>query len=189
MATIYSKSGADAATAAAIEALNLGTAATTDADEYATAAQGAKADSAVQPGDLPAFGTAATTDSDEYATAAQGALADATTVEQVTLNANLDYTLPADTPANTVHRVTFTQDGTGGHTVTYGPDTLAIDTDPGASTLVEIWPSGDVVYPGVTGGGGLTATPDGSGGLTLAVTPGSSTTLTEDGSGGLTITL
>ena len=123
------------------------------------------------------------------ATAAQGALADATTVEQVTLNANLDYTLPADTPANTVHRVTFTQDGTGGHTVTYGPDTLAIDTDPGASTLVEIWPSGDVVYPGVTGGGGLTATPDGSGGLTLAVTPGSSTTLTEDGSGGLTITL
>ena len=147
---IYSKAGTDEATAAAIEALNLGTAATTDADEYATAAQGAKADSAVQPGDLPAFGTAATTDSDEYATAAQGALADATTVEQVTLNANLDYTLPADTPANTVHRVTFTQDGTGGHTVTYGPDTLAIDTDPGASTLVEIWPSGTLVYPGAS---------------------------------------
>lgn len=40
---------------------------------YATAAQGAKADTAVQPGDL---GTAASTDATAYATAAQGAKAD-----------------------------------------------------------------------------------------------------------------
>ena len=82
------------------------------------------------------------------ATAAQGVLADATTVEQVTLNANLDYTLPTGTPAGVVHRVVFTQDGTGGHTVTYGDLPLTIDLTAGATTLVEVWPSGDVTYPG-----------------------------------------
>lgn len=41
--------------------------------DYATAAQGTKADSAVQPADL---GTAASTDTTAYATAAQGAKAD-----------------------------------------------------------------------------------------------------------------
>jgi len=54
----------------------LGTAATTDASAYATAAQGTLADSATQPGDL---GTAAATDSTDYATAAQGTLADSAT--------------------------------------------------------------------------------------------------------------
>jgi hypothetical protein len=53
--------------------LGLGTAATTDASAYATAAQGAKADSATQPSDL---GTAAAEDVGYFATAAQGALAD-----------------------------------------------------------------------------------------------------------------
>jgi hypothetical protein len=53
--------------------LGLGTAATTDASAYATAAQGAKADTATQPGDL---GTAAAEDVGYFATAAQGALAD-----------------------------------------------------------------------------------------------------------------
>ena len=53
--------------------LGLGTAATTDASAYATAAQGALADSATQPGDL---GTAAAEDVGYFATAAQGALAD-----------------------------------------------------------------------------------------------------------------
>ena len=53
--------------------LGLGTAATTDASAYATAAQGALADTAIQAADL---GTAAYTDSTDYATAAQGALAD-----------------------------------------------------------------------------------------------------------------
>lgn len=61
------------------------------ATQFASAAQGALADSAVQPGDLatiattgayadltgkPTLGTAAATDSTDYATAAQGALAD-----------------------------------------------------------------------------------------------------------------
>ena len=69
----------------------LGTAAATDLSDYATAAQGTKADSAIQPGDLstvattgaygdltdaPTLGTAASTDSTDYATAAQGTKAD-----------------------------------------------------------------------------------------------------------------
>lgn len=52
---------------------SFGTAAATDASAYATAAQGALADSAVQPGDI---GTAAAEDVEAFATAAQGALAD-----------------------------------------------------------------------------------------------------------------
>ena len=71
--------------------LGLGTAATTASTDYATAAQGSLADSAIQPSDLatvattgaysdlsglPALGTAAATDATAYATAAQGALAD-----------------------------------------------------------------------------------------------------------------
>ena len=52
---------------------NLGTAANTASTDYATAAQGALADSAVQPGDI---GTAAAEDVGYFATAAQGALAD-----------------------------------------------------------------------------------------------------------------
>lgn len=53
--------------------LGLGTAATTASSDYATAAQGTLADSAVQPGDI---GTAAAEDVGYFATAAQGALAD-----------------------------------------------------------------------------------------------------------------
>jgi hypothetical protein len=62
---------ADAATARTN--LGLGTAATTAATDYATAAQGSLADSAIQAADL---GTAAYTASTDYATAAQGATAD-----------------------------------------------------------------------------------------------------------------
>jgi hypothetical protein len=54
--------------------LGLGSAATTDSTDYATAAQGALADTATQPSDL---GTAATTAASDYATAAQGVKADA----------------------------------------------------------------------------------------------------------------
>ena len=69
----------------------LGTAAYTASTDYATAAQGTLADTAVQPADLatvastgsyndlsglPALGTAAYTASTDYATAAQGTLAD-----------------------------------------------------------------------------------------------------------------
>jgi hypothetical protein len=77
--------------AAARSSLGLGTAATTAATAYATAAQGATADTAVQPGDLaavatsgayadlsgtPTLGTAAAEDTSAFATAAQGATAD-----------------------------------------------------------------------------------------------------------------
>jgi hypothetical protein len=55
------------------EVTNLAAVKAFDPTDYATAAQGALADSAVQPADL---GTAAATDSTDYATAAQGALAD-----------------------------------------------------------------------------------------------------------------
>ena len=84
-------------------------------------------------------------------TAALGKVGETLAVEQVTLNANLDYTLPTGTPAGVVHRVVFTQDGTGGHTVTYGGSPVTVGTTAGASTLVELWPNGTaaraVVYP------------------------------------------
>lgn len=51
----------------------LGTAAATAATDYATAAQGALADTALQPADV---GTAASNNTSDFATAAQGALAD-----------------------------------------------------------------------------------------------------------------
>ena len=56
--------------------LGLGTAATTASSDYATAAQGALADTSVQPADI---GTAAAEDVGYFATAAQGALADTAT--------------------------------------------------------------------------------------------------------------
>ena len=96
-----------------------------------------------------------------FATAAQGALADATEVEQVTLTAPLAYTLPVGTPANTVHRVTFTQDASGGHTVTYDSLPLTVDLTAGASTLVELHPVGTgyvVRYPVVDLGASLSST-------------------------------
>jgi hypothetical protein len=87
-----SQGGTGSATAAGARAnLGLGTAATTDASAYATAAQGAKADTAVQSADLatvattgdyddltdkPTLGTAAAEDVGYFATAAQGTLAD-----------------------------------------------------------------------------------------------------------------
>jgi hypothetical protein len=73
------------------EVNGLGTAATEDIGDFATAAQGALADSAVQPGDLatvattgayadlsgkPTLGTAAAAATTDFATAAQGSLAD-----------------------------------------------------------------------------------------------------------------
>lgn len=57
----------------AIQPDDLGTAAAADTGDFATAAQGEKADTAIQPGDL---GTAAAADTDDFATAAQGAKAD-----------------------------------------------------------------------------------------------------------------
>jgi len=69
-----SQGGTGASTAAGARTnLGLGSAATTSSGDYATAAQGALADSAVQPADI---GTAAAQDVEYFATAAQGALAD-----------------------------------------------------------------------------------------------------------------
>ncbi len=107
------------------------------------------------------LGTAATTPATDYATAAQGALADATKVQQVTLTAPLAYTLPVGTPANTVHRVTFTQDGVGGHTVTHGGQPVTVDLTAGAVTTVELHPAGAgyvVRYPSVADLSSLSST-------------------------------
>lgn len=90
-----SQGGTGAQTAAGARTnLGLGTAATTASSDYATAAQGTLADSAVQPGDLgdvatsnsyddlddlPTLGTASAEDVGYFATAAQGTLADSAT--------------------------------------------------------------------------------------------------------------
>lgn len=78
--------------------LSLGTAAVADTTDFATAAQGGLADSAVQPGDL---GTAAYSDTTAFATAAQGTLADSS--------------IQGSTGSNNNHLVRA--DGTGGKTV------------------------------------------------------------------------
>lgn len=52
----------------------LGTAAAADTGDFATAAQGAAADTAVQPGDLPTFGTAASADVGDFLAAPTGAV-------------------------------------------------------------------------------------------------------------------
>jgi hypothetical protein len=57
----------------ALQEEDVGSAAFEDTTAFATAAQGTKADTAVQPGDL---GTAATADAGDFATAAQGTKAD-----------------------------------------------------------------------------------------------------------------
>ena len=73
-------------------------------------------------------------------------------VQQVTLTGNLAYTLPAGAPTDQVIGVVFTQDATGGHTVTYGGQPVTVDTTAGAQAEVELWPNGTatrtVVYPG-----------------------------------------
>ena len=87
-----SQGGTGSATASGARTnLGLGTAATTSASDYATAAQGAKADTAIQSADLatvatsgdyddltnkPTLGTAAAEDVGYFATASQGTLAD-----------------------------------------------------------------------------------------------------------------
>ena len=110
-------------------------------------------------------GAAATPADLGAATAEQGEKADASDVAALTLTAPLALTVPAGFPAGQVYRVALTQDGTGGHTVTYGDLPLTIDLTAGATTLVEVWPSGDVTYPGF----GLAALLDnGDGTLTLS---------------------
>ena len=88
-------------------------------------------------------------------TAALSKVGETIAVEQITLTAPLAYTLPAGTPSGVVHSVVFIQNNVGGHAVTYGGAPVTVDLAAGASTLVEIWPGGKVVYPGATGTGSL----------------------------------
>ena len=67
-------------------------------------------------------------------------------VDQITLTAPLALTVPAGFPAGQVYRVVFTQDTTGGHTVTYGgtiDGTQApVRTEASAVTVVDLYPIG-----------------------------------------------
>ena len=58
--------------------------------------------------------------------AALGKIGETLAVRRVALTSNLVYTIPEGTPSGIVHRVAFTQDGTGGHTVTYDGSPLTI---------------------------------------------------------------
>ena len=87
-------------------------------------------------------GAAATPADLGAATAEQGEKADASDVDQITLTGDLVLTLPVGRPAGQVYRAAITQDGTGGHTVTYGDQPVTVGTTAGASTLVELWPNG-----------------------------------------------
>ena len=96
------------------------------------------------------LGTAAAADAGDFATAAQGAKADASDVDQITLTGDLVLTLPVGHPAGQVYRAAITQDGVGGHTVTYDGNPVTVDTAAGASTQIELRPTGAgwaVAYP------------------------------------------
>ena len=83
-------------------------------------------------------------------TAALSKVGETIAVEQITLTAPLAYTLPTGLPSGVVHSVAFTQDNTGGHTVTYGGSPVTVDTAAGAVTTVELHPVGGgyvVRYP------------------------------------------
>jgi hypothetical protein len=80
---------------------DLGSAATADVTDFATAEQGTKADTAVQPGDL---GSAATADASDFASAAQGGKADTAIQPADMLAENVDYQYDVETvlPVSTV---------------------------------------------------------------------------------------
>ena len=99
------------------------------------------ADAAAQRAAL-GLGTAATTPATDYATAAQGAKADAGDVAQITLTGDLALTIPEGHPAGQVYRCAITQDGVGGHTVTYNDQPVTVDTTAGAVTTVELYSAG-----------------------------------------------
>lgn len=110
----------------AVQPEDIGSAAAADSGDFATAAQGILADSAVQPGDL---GTAASSDSGDFATAAQGALADSAVQ-------------PGDLGDSASRDV-----GSGANTVCAGDDVRLSDTrDPNAHnhSLSEILQSGAI---------------------------------------------
>ena len=95
-----------------------------------------------------------------------------------------------------MHRVAFTQDDTGGHTVTYGGSPVTVDTTAGAQTEVELWPNGTatrtVVYPGAAGSGVDTEAVQDIVGAMVAAAGGTyndaAGTITLPGGGGGTVT-
>lgn len=121
-------------------------------DAAASSASGAAASatsaglSATAAQDAATSATASASTATAMAADAFAALA-AMDVEQVTLTGNLAYALPAGVAPNRVHSVVFTQNSTGGHTVTYGGLPVAVESAAGAETLVEFWPNGEVAYP------------------------------------------
>ena len=98
------------------------------------------ADAAAQRSSL-GLGTAAVADAADFEAAGTTAAAfDVVAVDQITLTAPLALTVPAGFPAGQVYRVTLTQDGTGGHTVTY--DGQPLDIAAAGSTAVDFRPDG-----------------------------------------------
>lgn len=88
---------------------DLGTAVFQDVGDFATASQGSKADSAVQPGDLPVFGSAAQANVEDFASAAQGELADsAIQLEDLTDNQTLQW-IYADNKVFEISGITATR--------------------------------------------------------------------------------
>ena len=118
-------------------------------------------------------------------TAALGKIGETLAVRQVALISNLIYTIPEGTPSGIVHRVVFTQDGTGGHMVTYDDQPVSVDLTAGASTTVELHPVGTgyvVRYPVVDldaqvsalaedGGSALSASLSSTYGMTVTDSP------------------
>ena len=88
-------------------------------------------------------------------TAALSKVGETIAVEQITLTAPLAYTLPTGLPSGVVHSTVFTQDNTGGHTVTFDGSPLSIAAS--GATVVEFTPLASgwrVTYPEATGSGG-----------------------------------
>jgi hypothetical protein len=119
---------------APVQTSDLGTAAATDASDYATAAQGLLADSAIQSSDL---GTAATTASTDYATAAQGSTADTAvqpagianmveTTDSINVLADVDTITDAPTPDDLLK-----WNGTN-----FVPGTVSVDVDTPLNTAL-----------------------------------------------------
>ena len=130
-----------------------------------------------QPGDtvidvdlLPNGVAATPTVVAEWEAARADALAalNATEVDQITLSGPIALTIPATYPAGQVYRVALTQDATGGHTVTYDGAALSVDTTAGASTLVELWPGGEIAYPAAAAPPPAIITDNGDGTLDLS---------------------
>jgi len=161
--TGYTKTKTDTLLAAKADSDDLGTAATHAATDFATAAQGALADSAVQPAELAPYaqtadlGTAATADTADFATAAQGAKADSA-VQSVVAGDNV--TVDTTDPANPV--ISATGGGTGSSSwddITGKPAVIAAGADAAAARAAIGAGTGDGTSDFSGAYGDLTGTP------------------------------